>query len=727
MRRDRSTGVKWYLVLLVSLLISACGGGGGGGDTPKTDVSEGATVTVNAEQYFPLATGNSWLFDKQENGVSSLAAVSLTVTSGPSATGDYVASSLDGDTTDDTTYRIQGDGLYEVDPWGALGVFPGLYEAFRSVRVLPTGQVQVGVAQALSKAGSLQGDWDGDGKNDNYQADISLTYQGTETITVMGEAREALRFTQILKLTLISSAIKDPATKALQQVTATYNDESYFVVGLGPVKVSRSGRTSDGSVVLVPYTLLLRTAVVGGVPFGPAQGQVDTNLVQVNASRLVSDQAAPTASVMVTNQDTTGKQVYVTESHTTRGIASVQLVRLSASQTRVDIAFRSAPGQPLGPLQDQLTIRLCYDAACRFPVPPGPIAVDTVYTITNEPAQEAGMPLLSPVSQTVLTHDVLYASYSASLKAVVMASSWPENALYIRSTDTGSETKVALSKLPTALTLSPDGRQAAVGHDAKVSWVNLNTLERKLLDTSAQVFDLALDANGFVYIMPKVDQWVAVHVIDVAHNTETEQGWLLYAGSHGKLHPSGTALYTADNGLSPSDIARWNLDGQGLITRVQDSPYHGEYGMCGNLWFSEDGATIYTACGNTFRSSADKASDMRYTGKLALTPTSYYWSKIDALSQSGAANEVVALDHSLDACEISVGTTGCYHHLSFYNSDTQALLKRWGYPLVTVAGLRYTQHGVAVFHGPAGQGLFLITRLVDMPNPASEYVFSVLR
>ena len=38
--------------------------------------------------------------------------------------------------------------------------------------------------------------------------------------------------------------------------------------------------------------------------------------------------------------------------------------------------------------------------------------------------------------------------------------------------------------------------------------------------------------------------------------------------------------------------------------------------MCGNLWFSEDGRRIFTACGNVFRSATSKAEDMTYNGKM---------------------------------------------------------------------------------------------------------------
>src|SRR5205823_14490036 len=83
----------------------------------------------------------------------------------------------------------------------------------------------------------------------------------------------------------------------------------------------------------------------------------------------------------------------------------------------------------------------------------------------------------------------------------------------------------------------------------------------------------------------------------------------------GRLHPGGASIYTATNGLSPANIEKLNISG-GTASYAYGSPYWGDYSICGNLWISENGARIYTACGNVFRSTADQATDMRYMGRV---------------------------------------------------------------------------------------------------------------
>ncbi|MEO0602547.1 MAG: PKD domain-containing protein, partial [Myxococcota bacterium] len=84
-------------------------------------------------------------------------------------------------------------------------------------------------------------------------------------------------------------------------------------------------------------------------------------------------------------------------------------------------------------------------------------------------------------------------------------------------------------------------------------------------------------------------------------------------------HPTQEAIYGADNGLSPSDIEKYDISG-GTAAVMYDSPYHGDFAMCGDLWFTNGGERIVTRCGNVFRATADQNTDMNYNGMLSETP-----------------------------------------------------------------------------------------------------------
>ena len=206
--------------------------------------------------------------------------------------------------------------------------------------------------------------------------------------------------------------------------------------------------------------------------------------------------------------------------------------------------------------------------------------------------------------------------YSDQLERIVMVSSEPSQ-LHIYDPITENDVTVDLPLPPNCVSVGPNGIYAAVGHDAFISYVNLqNATVEKMLDVSADVFDIVLAGNGYVYAMPRRDQWENIRCIEIAKNIETlHSGNSVYAGTQMKLHPAGKAIYGADNGISPSDIEKYSIE-NGTAKYLYDSPYHGDYSMGGDLWISEDGLRIFTKSGNAFKSSEVQDQDMKYNGSL---------------------------------------------------------------------------------------------------------------
>ena len=233
-------------------------------------------------------------------------------------------------------------------------------------------------------------------------------------------------------------------------------------------------------------------------------------------------------------------------------------------------------------------------------------------TIRQDPAGPG--PVDPPPAIASLPFRVIDAEFSKALNAIVAVS---EYALHIYRTDTRSVTTISLDSAAFCVGVSPDGMFAAVGHSGAISHVDLvNVAVLKKLDVSTDVLDIVLAGNGYVYAYPRTDQWQRVRSVRIDTNTETlHTGNLIYAGSLARIHPGGAWIYDANNGLSPSDIEKIGISG-GTAVYAYDSPYHGDYSMCGNLWISENGTRIYTKCGNVFRSTADRATDMTYVGRF---------------------------------------------------------------------------------------------------------------
>jgi hypothetical protein len=124
-----------------------------------------------------------------------------------------------------------------------------------------------------------------------------------------------------------------------------------------------------------------------------------------------------------------------------------------------------------------------------------------------------------------------------------------------------------------------------------------------------------LSDRGWVYVLPRHDQWETVYSIELATGVQQSNG-TIYAGSVGRLHPSGDYLYLADRGLSPSDFEKFDVR-TGPAMAMYDSPYHGDYAFSGDLWFFEDGSRVIARSANVFRTSPVRAEDMTYAGKLS--------------------------------------------------------------------------------------------------------------
>lgn len=159
-----------------------------------------------------------------------------------------------------------------------------------------------------------------------------------------------------------------------------------------------------------------------------------------------------------------------------------------------------------------------------------------------------------------------------------------------------------------------DGAYAAVGQNGFITYVDLSAMSVvETYSTSADVYDVVLPDNGFVYAFPREDQWVSVHCIELSTGLETlHSGRQITERSVGRFHPSGF-LYTL-NYSNPSDFEKLDIQA-GTATYLYDGPYHGDYPLGSDFVISEDGTRIVSAAGTVFHASTD-AADLTYAGQL---------------------------------------------------------------------------------------------------------------
>lgn len=314
---------------------------------------------------------------------------------------------------------------------------------------------------------------------------------------------------------------------------------------------------------------------------------------------------------------------------------------------------------------------------------------------------------------TMLEFTIKDAEYSKPLDRIVAVGNEP-SALHVYDPWTGDDAAVALPLAASSVSVGPGGMFAAVGHDGWVSYVDL--VERTVIAThavTADVLDVVLADNGYIYAFPVKDQWEQIYTIEVATGAQTQsQDWAIYAGTVAKLHPGGAFLYGANNGLSPSDIEKYDIQG-GTASFLYDSPYHGDYAMCGDLWLSEDGKRIFTRCGNVFLTATDPAMDMIYNGSFAGE-----FGQIEHLSHSAAAGQVALIptvwswpgDPTVEDTEVRL-----FNYDFLTAADTKPL------PEVAAKGTQFPMHGRYVFYDCLGENLLVIAQADPEASFLADY------
>jgi len=239
-------------------------------------------------------------------------------------------------------------------------------------------------------------------------------------------------------------------------------------------------------------------------------------------------------------------------------------------------------------------------------------------------------------NKIMLQTDVIDAEYNKVKDIMVWVSSYPSS-INVYNTQTETTQSIALDFLPSCVSLSPDGRTAVVGHDGHLTFVNIETCTAiRTYSVSCNAADIVLSPNKWAYVFPTQDYEVRCINLDLAYDNETtSQGYTIYHGTLARLHPSGKYIYGADNGLSPSDIEKYDIQ-SGTLSYMYDSPYHGDYSMGGNLWFSEDGQRIFTRGRTVLKTSELEDQDMLYNGSITLDN----WCRIMWLDHSAAKNNL---------------------------------------------------------------------------------------
>ena len=323
-------------------------------------------------------------------------------------------------------------------------------------------------------------------------------------------------------------------------------------------------------------------------------------------------------------------------------------------------------------------------------------------------------------AQTVgLTYRPVTAEYSNSLDRIVMISASP-NQLHIFNPVDNTDTTVNLPKAPLCLSVSLDGKHAAVGHDALVSYVNLSTAAlEKTLPVTTTVNHLVL-GNDWVYILTYSSGTIAIQIsTGVAPST----GFGVYSGSQGRLHPGGTALYTTDDGISPEHLKDTDVS-TGPPTSSSEGPYHGDYAVCGGVWFSPDGRRVYTGCGTAYQANPQNPSNY---GARSTKSDGMYWGTLTNSFQVGSLTESASLGRIAATPTIpSYSTTTVKDNQVFlYDSAWLEPAGVFQLPDFAAGAKSYQAHARQVFFNQASTSLYVVMQADGSSGLLNDFAVQV--
>lgn len=207
--------------------------------------------------------------------------------------------------------------------------------------------------------------------------------------------------------------------------------------------------------------------------------------------------------------------------------------------------------------------------------------------------------------------------------------------LYITNPDSVASAKtISLSKRPQCLSVCTNGKKAALGHDGFISIINLDT---RSLDTTipipCNVYDLSM-GDSVLYVFPHYNNYWVLHAVNLTTMKELPTVASINFAASGRIHPTQKYAYMIAQGVSPRDIYKIGISG-GQLTSMYDSPYHGDYPVGDNFWYTEDGNYLISSSLNIFRLTDQKSTDILYAGKLQSDNANLYLTWADHHQKNG--------------------------------------------------------------------------------------------
>jgi hypothetical protein len=308
----------------------------------------------------------------------------------------------------------------------------------------------------------------------------------------------------------------------------------------------------------------------------------------------------------------------------------------------------------------------------------------------------------------------LRAEYTPALERIVFVSAAPHQ-LHIYDPVGRTDQVVPLALAPVSLSISPDGVRAAVGHLDSASYINLTTR------TVERVYNYPLESGSSSNTSLEVSlgsEWLYVlsttqgHPISIRLSTGAGQRSYPPDGT-GRLHPSGRALYVADQ-----ELARYDVD-TGPIAAVRPSRLVRGNAFCPGIWFSPAANRIYSACGGVALQSDELTNDMAYIGRLPGRP--FRW-----ITESASLSVIAVIpDRTSFGGVLNEGDLSDEHYVRLIQSVSHRDLGRIALPRWNTTQGSHRAHGRWAFFNGAGNTLFIVHQADSQSGISNDFAVEV--
>lgn len=295
---------------------------------------------------------------------------------------------------------------------------------------------------------------------------------------------------------------------------------------------------------------------------------------------------------------------------------------------------------------------------------------------------------------------VIDAEYSASLDRIIAISTAPDQ-LHIYDPMAQQDHPVVLSAIPICVSVSPDGKFAAVGHRDRISYIDLQSGGLvKNLNVSYPVVDIVLANNGWVYAVAEKDlEFSPRYLLAVEISTnqevladETNTDVLKLSEDERHLYSSGYHALRIDINVPP------------LGETQEIWPTYREY-----FFLSDDGLRLFERSGDVWRISEGEGEILSKNGHLEGIGTYYEIRHMTYIPSLGML--LVLKDDRFYGRDEVVK----------YQYDPLTLLESWKVPDIVEYYQAYPVHGRFIFANAAGSQYYIIVQADPSAGMLNDY------